>query len=263
MKILKLSITTWVLLQTFAFSHVYAEPRLPGFVQKELSNTNKSQRSRSKISPANCPPGQHHEWKGIPSPTSGYPWKDPNDNLFNNGTAPRQFSANTINQLFAHTFNTEKFKKNCCRAKKAWLFVRGKRIAPNNLFTGNVPNNDRFATMGQGAMYPVGSGGVSSAPYGSALAYAWIYKPVSATNVNSNNRFSYALGDDTQIKQTFLLAASCCLDKEPRRGVLSRRMKASSTQRFMQMMQKDNGQAKRDYKNARQLQKGAVQRQMK
>lgn len=250
MKNLKLLVIAIAILPAFIVTTVSAEKYgtgFPGFAKKSLK---KNQRGKS----LSCGNGLHYEWKWIVD-GSNPPWKSSNDNLFNNATAPRQYNANTINQLFAHTFKTGSFKKGCCRVKKAWLGVNGKHKLPNNQFIGNVYGNDRLGTMGAGAMYPIPAGTTSS-PLGSSTGgYTWSFKPVSASNVSSQNLFSFALGDDTQIKQTALVALTCCLDRDSKPHPISRKMKTSKARKFLQMMDRDKGKKKVRRGDVREAQK--------
>lgn len=241
MKRIKLSVIAIAVLPVFIVTTVNAEKSgsgLPSFAKNALKKNQRDQR----MVPVRCGKGLELKWKWIVDGANP-PWKDPSDNLFTNATAPRQYGANTINQLFSHTFKTSVFKKGCCRVEKAWLWVQGKHKSPNNQFIGNVYGNDRLGTMGAGAMYPISSGGASSLPLGSSTgSYTWKMKLVSASNVRSANRFSFALGDDTQIRQSALVVNTCCLKSDyskPR--AVSRKMKISKSRKFLQMMDRDKG----------------------
>ncbi len=211
---------------------------LPGFI--------KQPESRSRGRPP-CPQPLQLRWKALFSPNApSMPYRDPGDNPI---AGTRAFGDMAINKLFSHTFLTGSFKQSCCyipRNGRAYLAVYGAGSANENLFIGDVPRNDLFGTYGAGAMY---NPPVSSLPFGTNSSgnftgnFIWRAKPISPVNVSSNDRFSYAIGDDLKIRQTALFVQTCCIGRERhRRGNnanILRRNNAASNNAFRNMLQKD------------------------
>lgn len=210
-------------------------------VTNNLPNELKQMEARNRGS-RSCPPPLQTRWKALYS-GGGFPWRDPVDNPI---VGTRQFGdATSINKLLSHTFKTESLKRGCCYIPprgRAYLFVQGASSPANHdLLRGDVPNNDRFITLGSGSMYGT-PGGVSAAPYGTPYPTSWRWwgRPVSPVNVNSNNRFSYAIGDDLKIRQTVLYTQTCCIVEErPRQDHSTARTINNSANAFRQLMQKD------------------------
>lgn len=228
---------------------VSSAEKIPAFMQKNL---NKAKMARGK----GCPEGLEQQYKILWSPVSGTPSAAPHIVL--PGITPRKFDGVNayLNKTLTHTFNTRKLTAPCCMIKEGWFYMNQSRKLPEDIWSGNAfsggpPAGDGFMTN------PVSTPGISFYPNppftnNSSTVYPnfnW-GSPLHLTSSQLINggtfKFSYAVGDDTNVKRTAILARTCCIRKyRPHGKALKNSASSRTTNKFLQMMKSDKGKGQK------------------
>jgi hypothetical protein len=124
-----------------------------------------------------------------------------------------------INHIFRYTFNWKVPEKMCCQITKGRLVVKLKWNGPAG---PSSAGNDSISIVHGGASVPNQGGYIwgpnFATPHGgntippSPKTIVIDLLQASLSNVNNDNRLSFAVQDDTTVESAVLELSGCCLD---------------------------------------------------